>query len=187
MPTNLTSVPTAAGTNASGEILRDIKPPLPIADPWLWIVIIGTVLALILSTWALWRWWKRRAQRPQTPVAPPHARARARLNQALLLIDTPEPFVIEVSLAIRTYLEEQFDWRAPERTTEEFLAEIQTSEVLTTVQRQALASFLEQSDLVKFARLEPSRADLESMHQTALHLIDWTEPRPAPAPPTPAP
>ena len=73
-----------------------------------------------------WRWWqKRRSQIPVVPPVPAHVRAKQKLAEALALIAQPKPFCIVVSDTIRAYLEERFDFHAPERTTEEFLHELQ--------------------------------------------------------------
>ena len=91
------------------------------------------------------------------PPVPPHVRARRRLEQALALISEPKPFSIAVSGAIRAYLEERFDFHAPERTTEEFLYELQgTKFVDSATQKQSLADFLAGCDLIKFAKYEPT-------------------------------
>jgi hypothetical protein len=49
-------------------------------------------------------------------------------------------------------------------------------------QKQSLGEFLNVCDMVKFARYEPGRPELEALHGSALRLIDETEPQPAPTP-----
>jgi hypothetical protein len=168
--------PPAAGTNE----LRDIKPPVDIPSGWAWLWWTLGALALAVGLYLAWRYWQKRRQPParSEPVTPPHARARQRLEAALKLIDQPRPFCIEVSDVIRVYLEERFDLRAPERTTEEFLAELQHSTRLTPAQKQTLADFLERCDLVKFARDEPEHYELEGLHGVAVRLVSETEPPP---------
>jgi len=87
-----------------------------------------------------------------------------------------------VSDTIRTYLEERFDLRAPERTTEEFLFELQSSMALLPPQKETLGDFLARCDLVKFARYEPVQSELEELHRCAERLVNETEP-PAPLAP----
>jgi hypothetical protein len=84
-----------------------------------------TLLAVAaLAFWA-WRYWqRRRAQAQIVPAVPPHIRAKQKLREALALIGQPREFCILVSDTIRWYLEERFDFHAPERTTEEFLYEL---------------------------------------------------------------
>ena len=116
----------------------------------------------------------------QFPVAPPvpaHVRAKQKLQEALALIAQPKPFCILVSDTIRAYLEEQFDFRAPERTTEEFLHELQATDLLSPEQKESLGQFLESCDLVKFARYEPGEPELRELHDSAVRLIEETEPQ----------
>ena len=106
---------------------------------------------------------------------PPHVRARQRLQVALHHISDPRLFCFEVSETLRVYLEERFKLRAPERTTEEFLVELQSSSALNTDQKESLGSFLESCDLVKFARFEPNESALRELHESALRLVDETQ------------
>ena len=102
-------------------------------------------------------------------------------QEALDLLDQPKPFCTLVSDAVRLYLEERFSLRAPERTTEEFLTELQTTQHLTRPQKDSLADFLSRCDLVKFAKFEPPVTALQDIYQAALRLIEETEPKPDPA------
>ena len=63
------------------------------------------------------------------PPVPAHVRAKQKLEEALALISQPKEFCVLVSDTIRFYLEERFDFRAPERTTEEFLRELGGTDV----------------------------------------------------------
>ena len=107
----------------------------------------------------------------------------------MLLIHEPRPFCILVSDTVREYLEQRFQFHAPERTTEEFLEEMQASPLLTLEQKEALGHFLTRCDLVKFARFEPAVTELKSLHDAALRLVDETsraEPSPGAALAAPA-
>ena len=107
---------------------------------------------------------------------PAHLRARQKLQEALALIAQPKLFVIAVSDAERWYLEERFEFRAPERTTEEFLHELQRTDRLTRDQKESLSQFLASCDLVKFAKYEPGESELRDLHSSALRLVEETEP-----------
>src|SRR5690349_14106608 len=170
------SIPMNAGaTNA----LRDIKPPLVIPSGWAWV--LWTALALVLAGLAywLWRYWrKKKAVVPVVPVIPAHIRAKQKLQEALALLGQPREFCILVSDTIRWYLEERFNFHAPERTTEEFLYELQSTELLTCDQKDSLGEFLSRCDLVKFAKYEPREPELHDLHGSALRLVEETEPQP---------
>jgi hypothetical protein len=144
-----------------------------------------------LAFWA-WRvWQKKRLQVPPVPIIPPHIRARKRLEEALALLGQPREFCILVSDTVRQYLEERFDFHAPERTTEEFLYELQSTNLLLPDQKESLGEFLKSCDLVKFARYEPREPELRDLHAAALRLVEETEPAASPlspdAPVTPSP
>lgn len=168
-------------TNAIAEGLRDIRDPIIIPTGWEWLWwLLGLALLGALVAGVLIYLLTRRKQVVAPPFIPPHLRARARLHDALALIASPKPFVIAVSDALRGYLEEHFNFRAPERTTEEFLQELQRTDLLLPEQKHALGAFLQRCDLVKFARYEPAEMELRSLHGAALQLVAETEPRPEP-------
>jgi hypothetical protein len=79
-------------------------------------------------------------------------------------------------------LEECFRLRAPERTTEEFLNDLSRTTLLTDKQKNSLAEFLQECDLVKFAKFEPPEDALRRLQACALRLVDETAYRPPPLP-----
>jgi hypothetical protein len=162
--------------------IRAPKPPVEIPNGWLWFWGVLIALALLAACYFAWRHWRKKAATPvPVPIIPPHERARLKLQEALALISQPKPFCILVSDTVRCYLEERFHFHAPERTTEEFLYELQSSDLLLPDQKTSLGEFLSMCDMVKFARYEPGPSELEALHQSAVRLIDETEPQPEPA------
>ncbi len=173
-------VPPTPSTNVAGAQLTyhaTAKPLIDISNPWFWVwvaiaIIVG--LAIVFFIWIYFR--KKTGGPPIIPIVPPHVRARRALERALLLISEPKPFTTAVSDTLRTYLEERFNYRAPERTTEEFLYELQSTSHLTLDQKASLADFLSQCDLVKFAKYEPTETELRNLHGAAMRLVNETEP-----------
>jgi hypothetical protein len=179
------SIPGAA--SPAPDALRDIKPPVVIPSGWWWVIWLFAIVAVLFLLFLAWHIWKRRRLRvPPIIVIPPHIRARQRLEEALALIGQPREFCTAVSDAARVYLEERFDFHAPERTTEEFLYELKGTHLLTRDQKESLGEFLNRCDLVKFAKYEPREPELRDLHASALRLVEETEPVPAPAPGTAA-
>jgi hypothetical protein len=105
---------------------------------------------------------------------------KQKLTAALAMIGQPKEFCILVSDTIRWYLEERFEFHAPERTTEEFLHELRGTDLLSSDQKQSLVEFLNRCDLVKFARYEPGEPELRDLHHAAVRLVEETEPVSAP-------
>jgi hypothetical protein len=178
MPTNQTASHIA--TNAND--IRDIKPPVEIPNYWMWLWIGLGALAVLILLLLVWRYLhKRMTQASVVPPVPAHVRAKQKLQEALAFITQPKPFCILVSDTIRTYLEERFTFHAPERTTEEFLHELQGTDLLASEQKEKLGEFLESCDLVKFAKYEPGETELRNLHDSALRLVEETVPQPEPS------
>ncbi len=154
-------------------------PPFPARFDWQpWA--LAAAVALICFT-GLW-YWLRRRRGQRSPVAatplPPHVtalRALGRLRNAPRTTAAEvEQFYVEVSRILRTYLEQRFALRAPERTTEEFLLELRSGDTLTVAQREQLAEFLAQCDLVKFARAQPAEEVHARTFEVAEQFVEAT-------------
>ncbi len=170
-----------AGTNVQSG-LHDIKPPVEIPSPWPWIWAGIAIIVLALAGWFAWKHWRRRSEeKSAVPPVPAHIRARQQLEAALALIGRPREFCILVSDTARSYLEERFQFHAPDRTTEEFLYELRGTSLLLPDQKDSLGEFLKSCDLVKFARYEPGEPELRELHASALRLVEETEPIETPA------
>ncbi len=148
--------------------IRDIKDLVPIPINWWWWAALLLLLAIAA---AVFWWWKRRQPEVVAPViAPltPYEIAMRALQQ--LLADNPsvEVFYTRLSDIVRHYIEERFGLRAPERTTEEFLAEAN----LPAQQMTLLSAFLVECDLVKFARHQPDATDRQRAFAAAEKFVE---------------
>jgi hypothetical protein len=178
---------SSGGTNVLGGDLHPAKPPLDIPAGWSWLGWVLTVLALAaLAWWLRKRWRKKQEPLPPAVVVPAHIRAGERLRAALEYFHDPERFCVLVSAAIRYYLEDRFELHAPDRTTEEFLDEVQYSPKLSLPHKQLLSDFLSQCDMVTFARYEPSRPELQTLFDVGKRLVSETSAEAIPTG-TPAP
>ena len=170
--------PAAQDTNTVEVTLRDIKAPVEIPDYVVFLWIAGGVLLAAVLGFLLWKFWLKKKFAPVVvPPLPPHVRAKRRLREAMSLINEPTQFTVFVSDTLRVYLEEQFNFRAPERTTEEFLHELGATRLLTDVQKKSLGQFLSRCDLIKFAKYDPTKPELEELQQAAMSLVEETEPK----------
>jgi hypothetical protein len=163
--------------------LRDIKPPRPVPRDWRPFLVVGAGVLSLAGVVALILWWRRRQRAPRAaPPVPADVRARealARLAaQGLVERGALKDFYAALSTIVRVYLEDRFGLRAPEMTTEEFLAATARDAALTRPQRGSLGEFLHESDLVKFARHVPAAADAERAFAAAGRFVDETAPRP---------
>ncbi|MCS7469735.1 DUF4381 family protein [Stieleria sp. ICT_E10.1] len=141
------------------ERLAPIQPPAPSRWP---IVVAMLVLALV-SLPFVWRAIAAARRRKRRRSA--YDVATARLNKLLREPRSTGPqideFYVGLSYIIRKYIEDRFEMRAPELTTEEFLASIGQSPDFSADHQSLLREFLRQADLVKFARAQPSGDEIE--------------------------
>ena len=176
--------PTDATNAVVSEKIPDIRGlkdviEIPTGNEWIWWLLVAVAVLVVAGVVA---WFIRRhlakcsAELAPPPPPPPHVVAWERLQRALDLIHEAEWFCIEVSCIIRVYLEERFSLHAPDRTTEEFLIELQSSRRLAGEHKQLLANFLSECDMVKFARAEPPEQELRSLHAAASRLVGETQP-----------
>ena len=83
-----------------------------------------------------------------------------------------EHFFVRLTDIVREYLEDKFRVRATEQATAEFLRDINESSFLTDEQKTQLTDVLKAADLVKFARADTSREQMEEALQKAEQLVE---------------
>ena len=154
--------------------MQDIRGPIdiPTAAPWVHRLLLTLVVLAVLG--GIWWALRRRARKQAEFRESAAARARARLSEAWAWVDQPERFCTRISEVVRVYLEERFGLKAPDQTTEEFLASLPQSSELEPGLKPMLEEFLTQCDWVKFAQGDPGRIECERLHQMASRLVDET-------------
>jgi len=151
--------------------IRDIRGPEPFTSPWSVPLVAMTVLLFLGGSYGAWAWNRRRVR--QTRQGPLEI-ALQRLAKARELM-TPQlgrEFSIELSSAVRDYIESRFDVRATHLTTHEFLYQLlQPADALLTVHRSLLDNFLQTCDLAKFGGWNLVPADMEDMLESARRFV----------------
>lgn len=165
------------GTNTIDADIRPLKGPVEIAGSYDWLWWVAIVLTAAIVGWFLWRRFRlKKSPAKAAVVVPPHRRAKDRLRGAGELMSDPYRFCSLVSDVLRAYVEERFELKAPERTTEEFMEELRSSTKLRGDHKFLLEDFLGRCDLVKFARFEPTVPELEALLESAYRFVDETAP-----------
>jgi hypothetical protein len=158
-------------------------PPGPLERPfdWGWFLLVtGAVLTALAAAALFVRWLRRRPvfAPPPPPPIPPWDRALARLEalrgRAVNTEAEVQAYYVEVSSIVRDYLEDRFRVRAPEMTTEEFLAAAATEQHLTEAHRLLLSQFLLHCDLVKFAHGRSTALDRAGLIASAERFVQET-------------
>jgi hypothetical protein len=144
-----------------------------------WAGIAATAFAATLA-FILYRWYTR--QRPAVPqrIAPPWETALGRLtaleSKGWRDAGKLDAYYVELSAILRHYIEDRFEMRAPEQTTQEFLGEAASKSVLNDEHQRMLASFLRYSDRVKFAKFEPTSDDAARNFADVKRFVEETVP-----------
>jgi hypothetical protein len=164
--------------------IRDIKPPEALPRGWAWLGWpIGGLILLAAGLWLLRFLRRRRLQRGleeipyQGPPRPAHLVAMEELDRiaALRLLDKGlvKEHYIQVSDAIRRYSEGRYALGAMELTTWELIREMKRTAVPED-DRRTFRTFLEECDLVKFAKHIPPTEVRETLLDRARRLVRMT-------------
>jgi len=152
--------------------IKDIRPPeeLPLDMNRLLWPAGSFLLIIILGVAGFFYWRKTRAKKGEViiQISPDEIAFKeldTLLAEDLLARGEVKLFHLRISDILRSYIENRFGLKAPERTTEEFLAEltrdVQMQRALLSDHKRLLGEFLNQCDLVKFAKHEPSIEESE--------------------------
>lgn len=162
--------------------IADIAPLAPIAagTPWL-LYGFGGALLLILAAVA-WRLLRKKSpvRSAGKPALPPLEEALATLaglkNGALIRQNQAREYCFILSEALRRYLSRRYGIDALESTTAEFL-EKSRALPFTAAQKEWLAQFCEQTDLVKFANALLLESEASAMLNKAEEFLRQTRPK----------
>ncbi|WP_417736262.1 hypothetical protein [Rosistilla oblonga] len=176
------AIPFTVQSVLPDDVAADLNPPLGRLEPrqppaparWPWVLALVAVCAAASPfAWRTYTDWQRRRRRKSA-----YEVARWRLDQLLrqprISADEIDTFYVDLSNLVRHYLEDRFELRAPELTTEEFLNSLQASPDMTRDHQSLLREFLRQADLVKFAGAVPSDADIGRSIDAASQFLEET-------------
>ena len=174
----------SVGVDESGEI-RDIRGPLAIPLSLLRMLLLALApLLLVALLYTLARRLRSRdeAAQPGRPALerPAHEIALEALAvlEASGMLERGEvkEYHIEVSDVLRTYVERRFRVDALEMTTREVLLGLERVGVDESF-REGLAAFLDQCDMVKFARVRPGPEPSRQVLELGRRIVQRSVPR----------
>ncbi|MCP4610302.1 MAG: protein BatD [Planctomycetes bacterium] len=143
---------------------------------WVWFLIIAFVAA-VAGVWIFLR--RKRVAKLIRIFKPAHEiaydRLKALVQENLVEAGKIKEFYERISSILRHYIEHRFELRAPERTTEEFLAELKYTDVLSASDKESLEEFLTHCDLVKFAKHTPATEQIQQTFDLVKDFIEKTK------------
>ena len=149
--------------------------PVPKRLHWAWYTLAAVILVLLLiGFWLLYRSMQEKKVRiVQKPIWETALEAIAELKNSLQKRSIiPEEAVADLTDIVRHFLESYLGIRAERQTTGEFLRELERGEALPEQDRKFLRSFLETSDMIKFARADASDEVFEKTAMRAETLVE---------------
>jgi len=164
---------------ADANDIRDIKMPIDFPNTLQsLLIIVGILIVVILVAGVVRYYRKKHAGHGTIIIRPAHEIAYEALNilkeKDLVSKGFVKEFFSELSLIARHYIENRFNVRAPEMTTEEFLYALKDSTALTDEHKKSMKYFLFQCDMVKFAKYGPTPEEIETSFTVTQELIDQT-------------
>jgi len=164
--------------DGSAQDIRELKSVIrpKTKPPWKWIllatiILLGTIIA----------WWRRQHKKTMAHIAPPipaHEIAYRALNtlRQTDFTDTQalRQYFFAISEIIRLYVENRFGLNATDLTLEEIKCALKERQLLSPKEREALETFLEKTDRIKFAKEEIQETDVENVYEGALSFVEST-------------
>jgi hypothetical protein len=161
--------------------IKGLVPPLELPGSdrkWLYLAAGIGAAGLVLGGGIVLRRRRKKVEIAMSKI-PAHELAYRELERLLAeqLIERGEIklFYIRISDILRHYIENRFALHAPERTTEEFLAEIHQSETLAGRYQALLKEFLVHCDMVKFAELRPTNDEIQKTFDICKQFVLETQ------------
>lgn len=162
---------------------KDIKEPIVIPFNWLelllWIIAIAAVVALLYFIYKKFIKRKNQGEEVIEIQRPPYEIALSSLDELevkkLWQSGKVKEYHTEITEIIRTYFEKRFSFPALELTTDETLELLKTkndsSEIISLTK-----DFLQNADMVKFAKFIPLNEINEAMIKQARQIVTVTIP-----------
>jgi hypothetical protein len=147
---------------------------------WMSIIIAVGLLAIGVAVFVLMRGRTRDTRRQVDAYAEAMARLAGLEQRGLPEGEDADAWYVELSGAVRLYIEDRYRIRAPELTTEEFLREARRVADLTDEHRVLLSSFLADCDRVKFAGHRPASSESQNALEAARRFVEETRLREQP-------
>jgi len=180
------SIVSSLPDTASAADIRDIRGPIAPPVRWDGKRIAGAIAILLLLAAAVLLWRRRRrpeeVHAPARPAVPPEEVAlralRALEEEALPARGKFEEHYVRLSNILRAYVEGRFGIPALESTTFEIEERLRQGRVRAE-SPDDLLRFLDEADLVKFAKGRPDLRDAEGALAGVREWVVRNTPRPA--------
>jgi hypothetical protein len=174
-------------TSIMNEVLpRPNPPPRPQREPWLLAKIVAWTLAagavFFAAGWIVRAWWRKRPKAPPPPPPPRPAweialsKLRSIESEGLLQKGQFVNHHDRVTDVVREFLGTRFGFDGLECTSVELLAHLQ-HRVESAPHLASIRTFLQDADLIKFAKMTPTQDVCERVVAEAYRYVHALSPQ----------
>ena len=168
------------------QTFKDIKDVLDVPLTfWDYLLYAAIALLLALTAWLVWRWYRRRAERPVEEVIPEQPeipvdvlalRALERLRERRLWQGGEhKAYQSELTDILRGYIEHRYRIPAMEQPTSEIMPAVAMLG-LPPAKIEDVERVLRVADMTKFARYTPSSMQHEEGMRVSVDFVESTRP-----------
>lgn len=170
--------------NPEEDKIFTVKPPvkMPVTFAEILPYLLWTLLGLVIIAAAIYviiRWKKNKSLLPQKPKLPPHVVAINELERIreknLWQSGKVKQYYTEITDVVRQYLNERYNVNAMEMTTDEILDVMQYLINRKSKGYEMLGEILKLSDLVKFAKWNPTTGENQITYDNAYYFVESTK------------
>lgn len=161
--------------------IRGLKGPAEIKGRFPWISFIASVLFIILGA-GIFIYFNNKKRVRETPIIPQRPPEDIAVEELKALLDMRLPekgmikeYYIKVSDIIRKYIEARFRIVVLDRTTWELYQEMRSRRIERKYVEK-IRDFLEDCDMVKFAKYIPVQKEIEEAYAKAKEIVEITTP-----------
>lgn len=168
----------------TSEAFKDIKDVLDVPlTIWDYLLYAAALLLLLLAAWLLYRWYRRRQERPveEAPVIVPDIPAHVLALHALEALQERKlwqqgqhkEYQSELTDILRRYIEQRWNVPAMEQPTSEIMPGVAMLGLAPSM-LEMLERSLRVADMTKFARFVPTSAQHEDGMRFARTFVEST-------------
>jgi hypothetical protein len=179
-PQRIVHVRSVLPADTAGVDIKDIVGPKPLPVRWWPYALAAFIVLALIAVWYFL--FRKKLNQMEIPAAPPEPPFDKAIRELAILKETDllgkgkiKQFYVELSEILRRYIEGRFDIKAVEATTYELKRLLKHPE-LTKEQTQAILEFLSRSDLVKFAKFQPTPEFPGNDYESVRGLVISTKP-----------
>ncbi len=168
-------------TEDAPKDIRDIKPIIEQPFPKKFVILssIAFLVLIFIIIGLFWYIKKRKAREEELEIIPLYQRAMTMLedikSRELSNLEEVREFYFSLTELFKSYLEERFHFGATDLTIEELAKDIRNQRILPEY-KEKIWEFLTHTDMVKFAKTQPTRENILSGWGLVHDIFESTSP-----------